>query len=517
MDMESAEIIKQLLIAGVCFGTGYGVKMLIDQTASRDADKVKAAAQREAEAIIKEAKIAAKEESLKLHEDFERDTKERRQELQKIEERLAVREASVDRKGDQLDNRLSDLDKREQRLRRQEDENRVEGEKLTQLKAKQMAELERVAQLGKEEARQQIMNRLAQELESERAVVMRRFQEDGRQQFEREAREIMITAMERYAGDCAYERTTSTIPLPNDEMKGRIIGREGRNIRAIEAATGVSVLIDDTPEAVVISCFDPVRREIARITMERLISDGRIHPTRVEEMVNKVTSEIEAEMQKAGQEAVERLGLTGVKQSMVKLLGRLKYRFSYSQNVLAHSVEVAFLMGGIAAQLGLNEQKAKRAGLFHDIGKAVDHEVEGSHAIIGADLLKRNGEDDELINAVASHHEEQECHTPFGILVEVCDKLSASRPGARSETTELYLKRLEQLETIGRGFPGVENCYAIQAGRELRVIIEPGRIDENKALLLARDIANQIEKDMRYPGQIKVTVIRETRAIEYAK
>ena len=300
-------------------------------------------------------------------------------------------------------------------------------------------------------------------------------------------------------------------------MKGRIIGREGRNIRAIEAACGVSVLIDDTPEAVVISCFDPVRRQIARIALERLVADGRIHPTRIEEVTAKVQQEVEADITKAGQDTLQNLGITGVRQNVVKLLGRLKYRYSYSQNVLQHSIEVAHFMKIIAEQSGLDVQKAVRVGLFHDLGKAVDHEVEGSHAIIGADLLKRAGESDEVVNAVACHHEDRERTSLLGVLVCICDTISASRPGARSETTELYLKRLEELESIGLSFDGVENCYAIQAGRELRVIVEPVKIDENTSAALARDIAGRVEKEMRYPGQIRVTVVRETRAVEYAK
>jgi ribonuclease Y len=347
--------------------------------------------------------------------------------------------------------------------------------------------------------------------------MIKRTEDEAKEKADKEARKIIGLAIQRCAAEHAVETTVSVVNLPSDEMKGRIIGREGRNIRAIEAATGASVLIDDTPEAVVISCFDPVRREIARLTMERLIADGRIHPTRIEEMVEKVTKEVENDILKVGQETIEKLNVTGVKQNIVKLIGRLKYRYSYSQNVLNHSIEVAYLMGAIASQIGLDERKARRAGLLHDIGKAVDHEVEGTHALIGVDLLKRNGEDDEVARAVGCHHEEMECSTPYGTLLKICDKLSASRPGARAETTELYIKRLEQMEGIGKAFPGVEICYAIQAGRELRVLVHPEKIGEDKALLLARDIAGQIEKEMRYPGQIKVTVIRETRVTEYAK
>ncbi len=474
-------------------------------------------ARREAETIVKEARITAKEEILKAREEFEESTKERRQELQKLEQRLDTRETNIERKADLLETRITDLDEREQELRSHEEEVRNEETRIHDLVQEQIRALEKISGMTRQDAQTLLMKRLQDELESERGVLIRRYQEDTRQRLEREAQEIMINAMERYAGDCAYERTTSTIPLPNDEMKGRIIGREGRNIRTIEACAGVSVLIDDTPEAVVISCFDPVRREIARIAMERLVADGRIHPTRIEEMVTKVTKEIDAEIQKAGQDAVDKLGVTNIKTNLVKLLGRLKYRYSYSQNVLQHSIECACMLGGIAAQCGLDEQQAKRAGLLHDIGKAVDHEVEGSHAIIGADLLRRYGESEEVINAVAAHHEDAERKSLLAVLVCICDTLSASRPGARSETTELYLKRIEQLETIGREMDGVENCFAIQAGRELRVIVEPGDIDENKAAVVARDIASRIEKEVRYPGQVKVTVIRETRAVEYAK
>ncbi len=513
-----AEQVVLALIAGIaCFLVGYLLKALFDRSAVRGAAELQEKARRDAEAMTKEAKITAKEEMIKAKDEFERDTRERRQELLKLEDRISAREGTLERKVDSIDARSADLDRRDQKLRRDEELLRAENDKIGQVRAQQVKELERVAGLSREQAAEQIMNRLASELETERANMIRRAQEEDRQELERQAKEVMLTAMERYAGDCTYERTTSTIPLPNDEMKGRIIGREGRNIRAIEAATGASVLIDDTPEAVVISCFDPVRREIARLTMERLITDGRIHPTRIEEMVEKVTKEVENDILKIGQETVEKLNVTGVKQNIVRLIGRLKYRYSYSQNVLNHSIEVAYLMGAIASQIGLDERKARRAGLLHDIGKAVDHEVEGTHALIGVDLLKRNGEDDEVTRAVGCHHEEMECSTPYGTLLKVCDKLSASRPGARAETTELYIKRLEQMEAIGKAFPGVEICYAIQAGRELRVIIHPEKVNEDKALILARDIAGQVEKEMRYPGQIKVTVIRETRVTEYAK
>ena len=508
-----------IIVGGAVVGIigGYLIRLVMDRRSGQSARDVIQGAKRESETVIKEARIAAKEESLRAKEEFERATADRRQELKKIEQRLDTRESNIERKADLIETRSRELDERDKGQRSREEDLQKKAEKLDAGLQRQTAELERIGSLTRDEARKQLMDKLNAELEGDRGALIRRFHEETGQRLQREAQEIMVTAMERYAGDCAYERTTSTIPLPNDEMKGRIIGREGRNIRAIEAATGVSVLIDDTPEAVVISCFDPVRRVFARIAMERLVSDGRIHPTRIEEMVAKVKKEVDAEMMKAGQDAVEGLGLTNVRQPLVKLLGRLKYRYSYSQNVLQHSIECAYFMGAIAAQLGLDVQKARRAGLFHDIGKAVDHEVEGSHASIGADLLKRNGECDEVVNAAASHHEEVEKQTLYGILASVCDTLSASRPGARAETTELYLRRIEQLETIGAALPGVETCYAIQAGRELRVIVLPEQIDENRAAVIAREIANKIETDVQYPGQVKVTVVRETRSVEYAK
>lgn len=518
-----------VMVAGIALG--YLLKAFIDRQSARGAKELTKNAKREADTIIKEARIAAKEELISSREQFEGETKERRQELKRIEERLDQREANIERKSDLLQNRIAEVDKREEAaykqeqevwkqeegLRQKQEEIRGEKEKLAEMQATQEAELQRIATFTREEARELILGRLREEMEAERGALIRRLQEETRNSCEKEARKVMVNAMERYANECAYERTTATIALPNDEMKGRIIGREGRNIRAIEAVAGVSVLIDDTPEAVVISCFDPVRRAVARNAMERLVSDGRIHPTRIEEIVAKSQKEMEEEICKAGRDAVEELGLNNVPRNIVRMIGSLKYRFSYSQNVLKHSIESAYMMGSIAAQLGLNEKTARRAGLLHDIGKAVDHEVEGTHAQIGADILRRAGETEEIVNAVAAHHEEEDKITLLGVLVGVCDTLSASRPGARSESTELYLRRLEKLESIGGSMEGVEKCYAIQAGRELRVVVEPDNIDENRSAILAREIANEVEKQLQYPGQVKVTVMRETRAVEYAK
>ena len=483
---------------------------LIVKSANEKADDIRQQAKLEAENLIKEAKLKTKEEFERNRVEFERETASRKKELQKTEDRLASKEDRIDKMESEIETRIQGLKNREANLAAKEAE-------MHERTMQQVKELEHVAQMTQDEAKQLLLSKLEETMEAERAVLMRRFQEENKQQLQEEAQKIMVNAMQRYSGDCAYERTTAIIPLPNDDMKGRIIGREGRNIRTIEAATGVSLLIDDTPEAVVISCFDPVRREIARLTMEKLIADGRIHPARVEEIVAKVTKDVENDIQKTGNDAASKMGVARLKPNIVSLLGRLKYRYSFSQNVLMHSLEVASMMGAIAAQLGLDEKKAKRAGLLHDIGKAVDHEVEGTHAMIGADLLKRANEDEDIVNAVAAHHEEVEKTSLLAILVQICDTLSASRPGARSETTELYLKRLEQLEAIGNGFDGVENCFAIQAGRELRVVVQPEKISEERATILAHDMAEKIEKEMRYPGQIRVSIIRETRAVEYAK
>ncbi|MBR4417103.1 MAG: ribonuclease Y [Victivallales bacterium] len=520
--------VASFAVGAIVFSLIFRRKVAIDsnlaENARKEAEAIKAEAEKDANMIREKADLEAEktrnraaEQRIAAKEKFDNEVSERRRELQRAEERLTAKEDNVDKKMEQLESRVSDLDRRDKELRNRQEKLNNDQAALAAKAQQQLKELERIAGMSQEEARDILLARLEECLEQDRGTLIRRFQEENKQKLQADAQEIMVNAMQRYAGDCAYERTTSTIPLPNEDMKGRIIGREGRNIRTIEAATGVNVLIDDTPEAVVISCFDPVRREIARITMERLVADGRIHPARVEEMVNKVKKEVENEIQKAGQETVAQLGITRLRPNIINLIGRLKYRYSFSQNVLMHSIEVASMMGAIAASVGLDERKAKRAGLLHDIGKAVDHEVEGTHAAIGAELLKRAGEDEDIVNAVAAHHEEVEKTSLMAILVQICDTLSASRPGARSETTELYLKRLEQLEEIGNSFEGVENCYAIQAGRELRVIVQPEKISEDRAAVLAHDMAERIEKEMRYPGQVRVSVIRETRAVDFAK
>lgn len=506
-------------VGGVVAGyvAGNIIRKMQKEAADNQAAKIREDAEKEAEHIKREAKVTAKSELLKMKEEFEEELKNRRREQLLVEKRLAQREETIEKKMDAIEVQSKNTERREKEINvlRERLSNREQD--LERSISKQVDELQRIASLDRDSAREILFEKLKNEVRNESGILVRDILEEAREKSEKEARHILTYAIQRYASDCTYERTTATIPLPNDEMKGRIIGREGRNIRALEAATGVSILIDDTPEAVVISCFDPVRKEVARQLLERMIGDGRIHPTRIEELAPKIARELDEEMFSIGEAAVLETGIQGVAPQVVKLLGRLQYRFSFSQNVLRHSLETAYFMGIIAAELGLDEQKAKRIGLFHDIGKAIDHEVEGSHAQIGADILRKHNEAKDVINAVAAHHGDIEATSLYDVLINACDTLSASRPGARSETTELYLKRLEQLESIAHDFPGVENCYALQAGREVRVVINPEKIEEGKAQMLARDICQRIEKEMNYPGQIKVTIIRETRSVEYAK
>ena len=513
-----------ILAAGAGVGglvIGFVIEVVINKmrgnSAAAAAAKIRQDAEKEANNMLREARVTAKEDARKIKDEVESELKERRKEVSQAEKRIQQKEDNLDRKSDSLDSKIRNAEKKESDL--EEARQRVvrKEEELKETISRQIDELQRIAELDRETAKQMILEKLRGEVENECGLMIRDALDDARSRVERESQELIVNAIQRYAGDCTYERTTATIPLPNDEMKGRIIGREGRNIRALEAATGVNILIDDTPEAVVISCFDPIRKEIARRLMEKLISDGRIHPTRIEELIKKITKEIDDEVFSVGERAVLDCGLHGVPKALINLLGRLQFRYSFSQNVLKHSIETAAFMGTIAAELKLDEQKARRIGLFHDIGKAVDHEVEGTHAAIGADLLRKYNENKDVVNAVAAHHCEVEATSIYGILVNACDALSASRPGARSETTELYLKRLEQLETIAKEFPGVDSCFALQAGREVRVVVQPEKVSEAQANNMARDICLRIEKEMNYPGQIKVSIIRETRAVEFAK
>ncbi len=511
------------IAAGLAAGAilGYVLNLLQSRMqgskASVEANRIREEAKREAEHLLRESRVTSKSEALKIKEEFENEMRERRKEQQNAEKRISQKEENIERKSDSLDSRLKGLEKKEKDLDDLKERLSARDEEMKKTIARQIDELERVAGMDKESAKSMLLEKLKGEIDNECGILIRDTLEETKQKAEREAQKILSLAIQRYAGDCTYERTTATIPLPNDEMKGRIIGREGRNIRALEAATGVNILIDDTPEAVVISCFDPLRKETARRLMEKLISDGRIHPTRIEDLVKKIRKEIDDEVFNVGEQAVLETGLQGVPKPLISLLGRLQFRYSFSQNVLKHSLETAYFMGTIAAELGLDEHKARRIGLFHDIGKAVDHEIEGTHAAIGADILRKHNESKDVINAVAAHHGEVEAGSVYAILANSCDALSASRPGARSETTELYLKRLEQLESIAHEFPGVESCFALQAGREIRVVVQPEKISEAESQVMARDICHRIEKEMNYPGQIKVAVIRETRCVDYAK
>jgi len=474
-------------------------------------------AQREAETIRKEGTISAKAEVLKAREEFEKSTESRRKELAALEERVNLRETNLDRKVSLIDKKERTVDEKLANIEQRDEELKQDKEQVQKLIEEEKQKLQRIAGMTQDEARQMLLSRMEKEVHGEIGGLIRRMQEQAKDTAEREAKKIITQAIQRYASSHTSDIVTSTVALPSDDMKGRIIGRDGRNIRALEAATGVNFLIDDTPEAVVVSGFDPVRREIAKQALERLLTDGRIHPARIEEVVEKATEDMGETIRAAGEETLFEVGIQGVDPELVRTLGRLKYRTSYTQNVLRHSVEVAQLMGLMAGELGLDPLVAKRVGLFHDIGKALDHEVEGGHAIIGADLLKRMGEPQEVVNGVASHHEEVEAQSLYAVLCSAADAMSSSRVGARSETSGLYVKRLEKLEAIANEFEGVEKSYAIQAGREVRVIVEPDKVDDSAAMVLARNMSKKIESDLQYPGQIRITVIRETRCVEYAK
>lgn len=508
-----------MLIIGVCIG--FSLKSLISarkkRAAAREAASVLEEAKKEAEKIKKEAILQAKDELYRARLDFEAETRERRFELQNMERRLVQKEENLERKMSALDAREADLTELEKNLARKEEENLRKERELENLEGKYKEELERVAGMTSEEAKEMLIKSMETEARYEAAKLIKKIEDEALATADKKAKTIIATAIQRYSADYVAEHTVSVVNLPNDEMKGRIIGREGRNIRAIEAATGVDLIIDDTPEAVIVSAYNPIRREIARISLERLITDGRIHPARIEEIVQKVSQELEQAIIEAGEQAAFDVGVHGIHPELIKLLGRLKYRTSYAQNVLSHSIEVAFICGIMAAELGLNAKQAKRAGLLHDIGKAVDHEVEGSHAIIGAEMARKYGESPEVVNAILGHHSPDNSQSLLAILVSAADSLSAARPGARREMLESYIKRLEDLERIANSFKGVSKSYAIQAGREIRVMVESDKISDEEAVLLTKDITKKIESELSYPGQIKVVVIRETRVVDYAK
>ncbi len=480
-------------------------------------DLTLANAKREAETLIREAKLAANEDALKIREQTEKSFTQRRQELSDLENRQAERERLLNRQLETIVTQEKSLKQTDQNLQKQLEDLETQRVELHRLMQLEKEKLQAIAGITELDARTQLLKQVEADALKDANNLTRHILENAKTTAEDKARYVLSVAIQRYAGDHTFETTTATIALPGDEIKGRIIGREGRNIRAFEAATGITVLIDDTPNAVVLSGFDPVRREIAREAMQRLILDGRIHPTRIEEVVQKVTEEMDETIVKNGEEAVFKVGLPPLHPEIVKLLGRLRFRHSFSQNVLDHSIEVAHLMSLMASEMGINVQDAKRAGLLHDIGKAIDHEVEGSHAIIGADFIKRHGEAENIVNGVASHHSEVPHTNPLGVLVSAADAISASRPGARSETMTTYIKRLEDLERIGASFPGVEKCYAVQAGRELRVLVQPEKVTDEEAYALAKSVTRKIEEELQYPGQIRVTVVRETRVVEFAK
>lgn len=474
-------------------------------------------AKKEADVMKREASIQAKDLVLQGRNELEQEIKTRRLEVQNTERRLSQKESNIDKKIDSLEKKEEELGRKEKETANRQLSLDGKIREYDSILQQERDRLEKISNMTADEAKKMLIQSLEDEARYEAMKIVKKIEEEAREKADKKAKEIIAFAIQRYAGDYVGEDTVSVVALPNEEMKGRIIGREGRNIRALEAATGVDIIIDDTPEAVILSCFSPIRREVARIAIERLITDGRIHPARIEEIVAKVAEEMEEKIKESGEQAVFDLGVHNVHPELVKLLGRLKFRSSYAQNIYQHSLEVAFICGAIAAELKFNVKEAKRAGLLHDIGKAVDHEIEGSHATIGADLAKKHGESEEIVHSILAHHEDVEVTSLLDVIVQAADALSGARPGARREMLETYIKRLDELEKIANSFQGVEKSYAIQAGREIRIVVNSEKTSDENIIILSKDIAKKIETDLSYPGQIKVVVIRETRSVEYAK
>lgn len=512
--MDSNSVIIIIIVAVLTFVLGYFLRKYLAEakitSAEAEARKIIEEADKGAEAKKREAVLEAKEEVLKLRNEVERENRERRSELQRLERRLVQKEETLDRKVDSIEKKEEDLNKKELEIE-------AIKTKLSDIYKRQLIELERISGLTSEDAKQILLADIEKEIQHEAAMMIKDIENKAKEEGEKRARDIISLAIQRCAADHVAEATVAVIPLPSDEMKGRIIGREGRNIRAFETLTGIDLIIDDTPEAVILSGFDPIRREVARIALEKLIVDGRIHPARIEEMVEKAQKEVNTQIREAGEQASFETGVHGLHPEIITLLGRLKFRTSYGQNVLKHSIEVAHLAGLMASELGVDIQVAKRAGLLHDLGKSVDHEVEGPHVTIGVDLAKKYRETHEVVHAIAAHHGDEEPKTIIAVLVQAADAVSAARPGARRETLESYIKRLTKLEEIASSFEGVEKSFAIQAGREVRIMVKPDKIDDLAAVRLVREIAKRIENELDYPGQIKVVIIRETRVVEYAK
>jgi ribonuclease Y len=514
-------VVALIVIAVVGFGAGYGLRLLMSQkslaSAELKAKQLLTEAERKAESLAKQGQLEAKEKLHELRQDFEEKTRDRRNELSQLEKRLHQREELLDRKLDLLDRKEKDLGERDRQFAAREQSLKTKDDQLGQLIAEEKEKLKSISGMGTEEAKQLLLCRIEEECRGETGRVIKQVEEDTKRDAQEVSKRILVETMQRCAAEFTVESTTAVLQLPNEDMKGRIIGREGRNIKAFELATGVDLIVDDTPDVVTLSSFDTVRREIAKQSLVRLMSDGRIHPARIEEVVEKVRKEFDQHIIQEGEKTISELGAHGVHQELVKLMGRLRYRTSYGQNVLVHCKETGYLAGMIAAELGLDQRLARRCGLLHDVGKAVSHEVEGPHAIIGGELAKKYGETPEIVHAIEAHHEDVQPRTLYAVLTIVADSISGSRPGARGDTLENYVKRLQALEAICDSFTGVEKSYAIQAGREVRVIVQPERVTDLEAIALSREIKRKVEGSIEFPGQIKITVIRETRSIEYAR